>query len=140
MIFKDWFTIRCVMSHNLFSMAGKIFITFNYLTLETGYHPERRLVYPFESNSSASFQNCQALNFLSFFFPSLRILWKYSYDDMKENESDFSMTLALVFPIYRSKITSSNNNTLTYKLAVLLAAPPRAFRTKFPNKELSTRL
>lgn len=66
MIFKDWFTIHCVMSHNLFSMAGKIFITFNYLTLETGYHPERRLVCSLESNSSASSQSCQALNFLSF--------------------------------------------------------------------------
>lgn len=54
------------MSHDLCSMAGNIFITFNYLTLETGYHPEGPLVYPLESTASASSQSCQAGNFLNF--------------------------------------------------------------------------
>lgn len=66
MIFNDWFAIYYIISHNLFSMAGKFFITLYYLTQEAGYHPERQLSIPWSPFSSASSQSFQVLSLLSF--------------------------------------------------------------------------
>lgn len=112
MIFNGWFAIHCVMSHNLFSMAGKIFITFNYLMLETGCLPERWLVYALESNSSTASQSYWVLNSNFSFAP--RIWQKHPCDGMKENgylelRQDFSMPLAFVFPPVEVKLTVTIN-------------------------------